>query len=164
MPVNDRPLTVAIAGLGTIGSGTVKVLQKNAELLALRTGRKIEIADVADPDRRDRGFSLEAYTWHDDAGRMASETDADVIVELIGGSEGVARTVVETAIQRGRHVVTANKALIAHHRTELAAAAEAAGVTLAFEAAVAGGIPIIKTLREGLIANTGIALIVEWVI
>ena len=153
MPVNDRPLTIAIAGLGTIGSGTVKVLQKNAELLALRTGRRIEITDVADLDRRDRGFPLEAYTWYDDALRMVRETGADVIVELIGGSEGVARAVVETAIQRGRHVVTANKALIAHHGTELAAAAESAGVALAYEAAVGGGIPIIKTLREGLIAN-----------
>ena len=149
----STPLRVAVAGLGTVGSGVVKVLQANAALLALRTGRPIVLTDVADPDRRDRGFPVDAYTWWDDALAMCTAADVDVVVELIGGAEGVARRVVETAIGRGRHVVTANKALIAHHGTALATAAEAAGVTLACEAAVAGGIPIIKCLREGLVAN-----------
>jgi homoserine dehydrogenase len=149
----NAPLKVAVAGLGTVGGGTVRLLQTNAELLARRSGRAIEITAVADLDRRDRGFSVDGYVWYDDALRMAAEADAEVIVELIGGAEGVARRVCETAIARGRHVVTANKALIAHHGTALAAAAERAGVTLAYEAAVAGGIPIIKVLREGLVGN-----------
>jgi homoserine dehydrogenase len=147
------PLKLAIAGLGTVGGGTVKILQANAPLLRQRTGRDIVITAVADVDRRDRGFPVDAYRWFDDAVRMAREADADVVVELIGGAAGVAKAVCEAAIGAGRHVVTANKALIAHHGTELARAAENAGVTLAFEAAVAGGIPIIKSVREGLVGN-----------
>ncbi|TVR80823.1 MAG: homoserine dehydrogenase [Rhodospirillales bacterium] len=147
------PLRVAIAGLGTVGSGTVRLIEANAGLLAARTGREIVITAVADLDPRDRGFATESYRWYDNALAMAENTDADVIVELIGGAEGIARKVCETAIARGRHVVTANKALIAHHGTDLARAAEAAGVTLAYEAAVGGGIPVIKSLREGLVGN-----------
>jgi homoserine dehydrogenase len=150
----NAPLKVAVAGLGTVGGGTIRLLQTNAELLARRTGRAITVTAVADLSRRDRGFPVDGYAWYDDAVRMAAEADAQVIVELIGGAEGVARNVCETAIARGRHVVTANKALIAHHGTALAAAAERAGVTLACEAAVAGGIPIIKVLREGLVGNS----------
>ena len=149
----QEPLRVAVAGLGTVGTGTVRLLQTNAALLRQRTGRDIAISAVADLDHRDRGISLASYHWYDDAVAMAREADADVIVELIGGSEGVAKAVCETAIVAGRHVVTANKALIAHHGTALARAAEAAGVTLAYEAAVGGGIPIIKSLREGLVGN-----------
>lgn len=149
----SRPLKVAVAGLGTVGGGTVKLLQANAALLAERTGRPIVITAVADRDRRDRGFSVEGYRWYDDAVAMAREADAEVIVELIGGSAGVALQVCEAAIAAGRHVVTANKALIAHHGMALAAAAEARGVTFGYEAAVAGGIPIIKGLREGLVGN-----------
>jgi homoserine dehydrogenase len=148
-----EPLKVAVAGLGTVGTGTVRLLQTNAALLRQRTGRAIEIIAVADLDRRERGISLAGYTWCEDAVAMARDSGADVVVELIGGSEGVAKAVCETAIAAGRHVVTANKALIAHHGTALAEAAEAAGVTFAYEAAVAGGIPIIKSLREGLIGN-----------
>lgn len=149
----EKPLQIAVAGLGTVGTGVVRLLQTNAGLLRQRTGREIGIVAVADLDRRDRGVSLESYTWYDDAVAMARSTEADVIVELIGGSDGVAKAVCETAIAAGRHVVTANKALIAHHGTALARAAEAANVTLAYEAAVGGGIPIIKSLREGLIGN-----------
>ncbi len=149
----NPPLRVAIAGLGTVGGGTVKLLQANARLLADRCGREIAITAVSDLDRRDRGFPVDGYAWYGDAVAMAGDADADVVVELIGGAEGAARRVVETAIAAGRHVVTANKALIAHHGTELAIAAERAGVTLAYEAAVAGGIPIIKSLREGLVGN-----------
>lgn len=148
-----EPLRVAVAGLGTVGTGTVRLLQTNAALLRQRTGRDIEITAVADLDRRDRGISLTACAWYEDAVAMARDCGVDVIVELIGGSEGVAKAVCETAIAAGRHVVTANKALIAHHGTALAEAAEAAGVTLAYEAAVGGGIPIIKSLREGLVGN-----------
>ena len=146
-------LRVAVAGLGTVGTGAVRLLQTNAALLRQRTGRDIELVAVADLDRRNRGISLTGCTWYADAVAMARDSGADVIVELIGGSDGVAKAVCETAIAAGRHVVTANKALIAHHGTTLAKAAEAAGVTLAYEAAVGGGIPIIKSLREGLIGN-----------
>ena len=149
----SEPLRVGIAGLGTVGSGTVKVLQQNARELAERCSRAIEITAVADPDRRDRGFPVAGYQWYDDGIAMAREAPADVIVELIGGSEGPARRVSEAALASGRHLVTANKALIAHHGLELARAAEAAGVQLRFEAAVAGGIPIIKSIKEGLAGN-----------
>ncbi|MGF1641135.1 MAG: homoserine dehydrogenase [Rhodospirillales bacterium] len=149
----SQPLKIAVAGLGTVGSGTVRLLQENAGLLAERAGRPIVLTAVSDLDRRDRGLPLSGCTWYDDAVAMVEAADFDVLVELIGGSEGVARTVCATAIAAGRHVVTANKALIAHHGMELAVSAEAAGVTLAYEAAVGGGIPIIKGLREGLVGN-----------
>lgn len=150
----SKPLKVAIAGLGTVGGGTVRVLQGNAELIRRRCGREVVIAAVSALERpRDRGFDVSAMRWYDDAVTMAREADADVVVELIGGSGGVAKAVCETALAHGRHVVTANKALLAHHGTALARQAEAAGLTLAYEAAVAGGIPVIKALREGLAAN-----------
>jgi homoserine dehydrogenase len=148
-----EPLRVAVAGLGTVGTGTVKLLQANAELLRQRTGRQIALSAVSDLDRRDRGICLTACAWHEDAVAMARESDADIIVELIGGSEGVAKAVCEAAIAARRHVVTANKALVAHHGTALAKAAENVGVSFAYEAAVGGGIPIIKSLREGLVGN-----------
>jgi homoserine dehydrogenase len=144
---------VAVAGLGTVGGGTVRLLQANGDLLARRLGRSIVVTAVADRDRRDRGFSVDGYRWFDDPLAMARDADADVVVELIGGHEGIARALCEAAIARGRHVVTANKALIAHHGIDLAGAAEARGVAFGCEAAVAGGIPILKSLREGLIGN-----------
>ncbi|MGE4064522.1 MAG: homoserine dehydrogenase [Rhodospirillaceae bacterium] len=148
------PLKVAIAGLGTVGAGALKILHQNAPEIAARCGRPIVVSAVASRDKnKDRGVPLSNVTWFDDAAAMAAESDADVVVELIGGSEGVARKTVEAAIAGGRHVVTANKALLAHHGVALAAAAEKAGLALNFEAAVAGGIPIIKALREGLAAN-----------
>jgi len=147
-------LKVGIAGLGTVGVGVVKLLREQAELLCLRCGREIEVVAVSARDHgRDRGIDLAGLRWHDDAAALAADADVDVVVELIGGEGGIAKAVAETAIAHGKHVVTANKALIARHGTSLALAAEAAGVTLQFEAAVAGGIPIVKALREGLSGN-----------
>jgi homoserine dehydrogenase len=145
---------IAIAGLGTVGAGLLQLLERQADLLAARAGRRIVVAAVSARDRRrDRGVSLSAVRWYEDAAAMAADPEIDVVVELIGGSDGIARAVVETALQQKKHVVTANKALMARHGTALAEAAEAAGLALAFEASVAGGIPIIKALREGLSGN-----------
>jgi len=148
------PLKIAVAGLGTVGAGVLKILAGQRALLAQRAGRDVEVVGVSARDRnRDRGVPLDGYAWFDDAVQMARETDAHVVVELIGGSDGIAKDVVEAAIDGGKHVVTANKALLAHHGTALAKRAEKAGVALAYEAAVAGGIPIVKAMREGLAAN-----------
>ncbi|MFZ6763740.1 homoserine dehydrogenase [Pseudoroseomonas sp. WGS1072] len=149
-----RPLSVAVAGLGTVGAGLLALLRQNAELIAARAGRPIVVTAVSARDRgRDRGVPLEGLRWYDDPVAMAAEAPADVVVELIGGSAGPARATVEAALGARRPVVTANKALLALHGVALAAQAEAAGVPLAYEAAVAGGIPAIKALREGLAAN-----------
>ncbi len=148
------PLRFGIAGLGTVGAGTVKVLRTHAEKLATRGGREFVLTAVSARDRnKDRGVDFGDCTWHDDAMALVTDPNVDVVVELIGGAEGIARELTEAALAAGKHVVTANKALIAHHGTALARAAEAAGVALAYEAAVAGGIPIIKALREGLAGN-----------
>ncbi len=151
-----KPLKIAVAGLGTVGAGLVKLLSDNAPAIAARSGRAIEVVAVSARDRsKDRGVVIPAaVAWYEDAAKMAAEADVDVVVEVIGGSDGIAKQVVETAIGRGLSVVTANKALLAHHGTALARAAEAKGVQLAFEAAVAGGIPIIKALKEGLAGNS----------
>ena len=148
------PLRIAIAGLGTVGAGTAQLLLANAELIAARAGRPLVIAAVSAREaQRQRGVDLSGARWFSDAAAMARHPEIDVVVELIGGSEGVAREVVTGAIAAGKHVVSANKALLAHHGTALARAAEARGVALHFEAAVAGGIPVLKALREGLAAN-----------
>lgn len=148
------PLKIGVAGLGTVGAGTVKLLRQQADLLRQRCGRDISVTAVSARDaNKDRGFSMDGLTWHDDPVDLAGDDNVDVVAELIGGSDGIAKSLVETAIENGKHVVTANKALIAHHGTALAKAAEKADVALAFEAAVAGGIPIVKALREGLSAN-----------
>lgn len=150
----NLPLNVGVAGLGTVGAGTVQLLQKHGESLALRCGRPIRVAAVSARDRaRDRGVDLTGITWHDDPIAIARDPGIDVAVELMGGSDGIAKAFVEAAIDAGKHVVTANKALLAHHGTALARVAEAKGVAIAYEAAVAGGIPIIKALREGLAGN-----------
>jgi homoserine dehydrogenase len=150
----NAPLKIAVAGLGTVGAGTVQLLQRQADHLALRAGRPLVVAAVSARDKsRDRGADLSAARWYDDAAVLAADPEIDIVVELIGGSDGIGRQVVETALAHKKHVVTANKALMAEHGTALAEEAEAAGVSLAFEAAVAGGIPIIKTLREGLVGN-----------
>ncbi len=150
----DNSLKIAVAGLGTVGAGTVRLIQTHAGDLHRRCGRAIEIVAVSARDPgKDRGISLDGYAFYDDPVAMANNAGADVVVELIGGAEGVAKQVIEAALTSGRHVVTANKALIATHGTALARAAEQAGVSLSYEAAVAGGIPIIKTLREGLAGN-----------
>ena len=147
-------LRIGIAGLGTVGGGVVRLLEQQRETLSLRCGREIKVVAVSARDRnRKRDIDLNGATWHDDPVALARGNDVDVVVELIGGSDGVAKQVVETAIAAGKPVVTANKALLAHHGTALAVAAEKAGVALAYEAAVAGGIPIIKALREGLVGN-----------
>jgi len=148
------PLTIAIAGLGTVGTGVVRLLAENGALIERRAGRPIRVVAVCARDRtRERGMDLGRCAWFGDAVAMAREAPADVFVELIGGSDGVARAAVEAAIGARRPVVTANKALLAHHGTALARLAESQRVPLAFEAAVAGGIPVIKTMREGLAGN-----------
>ncbi len=149
-----EPLKVAVAGLGTVGAEVVRILAHQRALLGQRCGREIAVTAVSARDRgRDRGVDISGFAWFDDAARMAREAEADVFVELIGGADGIAKTACEAALDAGRDVVTANKALIAKHGTALATAAEGAGRTLAYEAAVAGGIPIVKALREGLAAN-----------
>jgi homoserine dehydrogenase len=150
----SNPLNIAIAGLGTVGSGTVRLLREQEDILARRCGRRIRVTAVSARDRgRNRDIDISGYDWFEDAAEMAREADAEVVVELIGGSDGIAKAVCEAAISAGRHVVTANKALVALHGTALARAAEDKGVSLSYEAAVAGGIPIIKCLREALAAN-----------
>ena len=148
-----RPLSVAVAGLGTVGGGVLKLLRDNADIVAARAGRPIAVTAVSARDRnKDRGVPITGLRWYEDPVALAADPAVDVIVELIGGSEGPAKALVEAAIAAGKPVVTANKALIAVHGAELAAA-EARGVPLAFEASVAGGIPVIKAIREGLAAN-----------
>ena len=150
----SEPLRIGIAGLGTVGAGTVEVLRTHAEKLAARGGREFRLTAVSARDRsRDRGIDVGDCVWHDDAMVLATDPNVDVVVELIGGAEGIARDLTEASLAAGKHVVTANKALIAHHGAALARTAEASGVALAYEAAVAGGIPIIKALREGLAGN-----------
>jgi homoserine dehydrogenase len=148
------PLTVGIAGLGTVGGGVLRILRDQAELVTARAGRPIRVVAVSARDRaRDRGVSLDGLDWHGDPLALAADPAVDVVVELIGGSEDPARGLVRAALDAGKPVVTANKALLARHGTELAQASERSGAALAYEASVAGGIPIIKTLREGLAAN-----------
>ncbi len=149
-----RPLSVALAGLGTVGGGVLRLLRENADLVAARAGRPIAVTAVSARDRsRDRGVSLSGLRWYDDPVALAADPSVDVVVELIGGADGVALALVEAAIAAGKPVVTANKALLAVHGATISAAAEQRGVALGFEAAVAGGIPVIKLLREGLAGN-----------
>ena len=146
----SKSLRIAIAGLGTVGGGVVKALASPE--LAARAGRKLEVVAVSARNRgKDRGFDHSRMTWMHDAAELA-KSDADVVVELIGGEDGIALAVVEGALKAKKHVVTGNKALLARHGARLAALAEANGVALKWEAAVAGGIPIVKALRESLIA------------
>jgi homoserine dehydrogenase len=146
----NKPLRIALAGLGTVGGGVVKALG-NPEV-SERAGRKLEIVGVSARDRKkDRGFDATKLNWTDDPVSLV-RSDADVVVELIGGEDGIALAVVEGALEAKRHVVTGNKALLAKHGARLAGLAEKNGVALKWEAAVAGGIPIVKALRESLIA------------
>lgn len=151
----EKSLRIAIAGLGTVGVGVIKLLQENAVLHASRTGGcAVQVVAVSARSKdKDRGINLSAYAWEDDPVALASREDVDVVVELMGGDEGDARELVETALATGKDVVTANKALIAKHGLALAALAEKHDTQLAFEAAVAGGIPILGALRHGLAAN-----------
>jgi homoserine dehydrogenase len=148
------PLRVGIAGLGTVGAGVLKLLHKQAELLTQRCGRRVTVAAVSARDRtKDRGVDLKGVRWYADAVAMAHDQEIDIVVELIGGASGPAKAVCEAAIATRKHVVTANKALLALHGAALARAAEDNGIVLGYEAAVAGGIPIVKALREGLAGN-----------
>jgi homoserine dehydrogenase len=149
-----RPLNIGLAGLGTVGGGVVRLLAEHAELIAERAGRPIRLAAVSARDRaKNRDLPLDDARWVDDAKALAADPAVDVVVEVIGGSDGIARALTEAAIAAKKPVVTANKAMLALHGTALARAAEAAQVPIACEAAVAGGIPIVKALREGLAAN-----------
>lgn len=149
-----EPLKVGVAGLGTVGASVVRILHENAGAIALRAGRPVTVTAVSARDKgRDRGLNLDGVAWHMDSSQLARSSDVDVVVELIGGANGAAKACVETAIESGRPVVTANKALLAKHGVAIARAAEEAGVAIGFEAAVAGGVPVVKTLREGLTAN-----------
>ncbi len=149
-----EPLRIALAGLGTVGSGVIKLLDANGGLIARRAGRPIEIVAVSARDRsKDRGVDLSRFEWVDDTAALATHAHADVVVELIGGSDGPALTLARATLSGGKGFVTANKAMIAHHGLELARTAEGAGAALKFEAAVAGGVPVIKGLREGAAAN-----------
>jgi homoserine dehydrogenase len=150
----SRPLSVGLAGLGTVGGGVMTLLRDNAEIVAARAGRSIAVTAVSARDRtKDRGFALTGLRWYEDPVALASDPAIDVVVELIGGSEGPARALAQAVLAAGKPLVTANKALLAVHGAELAHTAEEYGVPLAFEAAVAGGIPVIKALREGLAGN-----------
>lgn len=149
-----EPLRLGIAGLGTVGVGVVKIIRQKANLLALRTGRPIKIVAVSARSKgKDRGVNLSEYEWEDDPVALAKRDDIDVFVELMGGHEGPAKDATEAALASGKDVVTANKALLAHYGNELAHSAEKSGNVIRFEAAVAGGIPVIKALTEGLAGN-----------
>ena len=149
-PQPIAPLRIALAGLGTVGAGLVRLIEANGELIARRAGRPVEIVAVSARDRsKDRGIDLSPYDWEDDMTALAERPDVDVVVELVGGADGPALTTARRALGAGKALVTANKAMIAHHGLELAQLAEANGAALRFDAAVAGGIPVIKGLREG---------------
>ncbi len=148
----SSPFRVALAGLGTVGGGTVRLLREQAELIEKRVGRRVDLV-AASALEKPPGLDLSGVRWFADAVTMAAEAEADLVIELIGGAHGIALKVCETALTAGKHVVTANKAMLAYHGADLAALAESKGVFLGFEASVAGGIPVIKVLREGLAAN-----------
>ena len=148
-------LRLGIAGLGTVGTGVLDILATHGDLIAARAGKPVKVIGVSARSKaKARGkHDLSKLEWHDDPVALAKSADIDVFIELIGGDTGPAKQAVEAAIASGKHVITANKALLAHHGAALARTAEAKGVALNFEAAVAGGIPAIKTLREGLVGN-----------
>ena len=147
-------LRVGIAGLGTVGAETFRILLERKDMLLSRSGKKIEVVAVSSRNRDlDRGIDLSGVEWVDDARNLCLKSNVDVVVELIGGSEGIAKDIAVAAVNNNKFFVTANKALIAQHGDEIGKNAEENGVSIGFEAAVAGGIPIIKTLREGLGGN-----------
>lgn len=150
----SNSLRLGIAGLGTVGTGVLDILRTHGALVDMRAGRGVVVTGVSARSRgKDRGHDLSKLEWHDDPVALATSSGIDVFIELIGGDSGPAKHAVEAALASGKHVITANKALLAHHGVALAKLAESAGVSLNFEAAVAGGIPVIKTLREGLAGN-----------
>ncbi len=147
------PLSLGIAGLGTVGVGIVRIVQKHSDLLAARTGRPIVITAVSARSQKDRGVDLSAYAWEADPVALAKRDDVDVVIEVMGGHDGPAKALSEAALAAGKDLVSANKALLAIHGQALAETAEANGRVIRFEAAVAGGIPVVKTLVEGLAGN-----------
>ncbi|MGN6289659.1 MAG: homoserine dehydrogenase [Sphingopyxis terrae] len=148
------PLRVARAGIGVVGSGVVRLLEANRDLIARRAGRAVEIVAISARDRqKDRGVDLSSYRWEDDMAALVEAEDVDVVVEMVGGADGPALTLARQALGAGKALVTANKAMIAHHGLDLARIAEAQDRPLKYEAAVAGGIPVIKAIREGASAN-----------
>ena len=150
----SEPLRLGIAGLGTVGIGIVKIVQRHADLIERRCGRRIVITAVSARDRtKNRDADLSDYAWETDPVALAKRADVDIFIEVMGGSEGPAQDATLAAIEAGKDVVTANKALLAHQGQALAEAAEARGRVIRFEAAVAGGIPVIKALTEGLAGN-----------
>ncbi|CEF40416.1 homoserine dehydrogenase [Acetobacter tropicalis] len=151
---SSSPLRLGIAGLGTVGAGVIRLLETNADLITARAGRPLKVVAVSARDRtRDRGVNVSGLRWYDNAVDLVTDPEVDVVVELIGGAEGPARALVEAALQAGKPVVTANKALLAIHGPALAQVSAEKSAPLLFEAAVAGGIPAIKTVREGLAAD-----------
>jgi homoserine dehydrogenase len=153
-----KPIHVGLLGLGTVGGGTIEVLRRNREEIARRAGREIVVTAASARDlAKPRGFALDGIELVKDAADLVTRPDIDIVVELVGG-DAVARELVLRALDHRKHVVTANKALLAKHGTEIFARAHAKGVMVAFEASVAGGIPIIKAIREGLSANR-----IEWI-
>ncbi len=149
-----QPLRVGVAGLGTVGGGVLRLLDENAALIAARAGRPITVTAVSARDPgRERGLPLQGVRWVENPAALATDPALDVVVEVIGGAEGTARALAEACLAAGRPLVTANKALLAVHGTELARLAEQTHTAFGFEAAVAGGIPVIKALREGLAGN-----------
>ena len=153
--VPSGPLRVGIAGLGVVGGEVARQLCHNGVTLAAVAGRELVLTVVSARSRNaDRGFDMAGIDWVDDARDIAGRDDVDIVIEMIGGEEGVALDLATGALQSGKHVITANKALLAHHGTMLAELAEAHGVGLMFEAAIAGGIPAVKALREGLAGNS----------
>lgn len=149
-----QPLRIAIAGLGTVGAGVIKLLHENADVITARCGRPLQVVAVSARNRhQDRGVDLLSMRWEDNPVAFASADDVDVVVELIGGADGTAKALCEQTLSNGKPVVTANKALIAHHGRHLAHLSATHNVALSFEAAVAGGIPVIRAMRGGLSAN-----------
>ena len=148
------PLRIGVIGLGTVGGGVVKITNTHRDLLTARTGREVVVTAVSAQSRsKDRGFDISGFAWEDDPVALARRDDVDLVVEAMGGEDGPAKAAVETALALGKHVVTANKAMLAHHGQAMAETAEANGAALRYEAAVAGGIPCVKALTEGMAAN-----------
>ena len=154
MSQDTSPLKIAIAGLGVVGAEVARQLLRRQQSLALASGRMLQLVAVsARSASADRGFLMDQIDWHDNPIELSDRADVDVIIEMIGGSEGVALDLTMAALKNGKHVITANKAMIAHHGAELASVSEDNNCYLLFESAVAGGIPAVRTLREGLAGN-----------
>ncbi|MEO0719090.1 MAG: homoserine dehydrogenase, partial [Pseudomonadota bacterium] len=152
--MTNAPLRIGVAGLGTVGAGVLKIFAAHQDQLNARSGRPLEVVAVSARNKnKDRGVDVSGFSWEDDPVALARRGDVDLVIEVIGGSDGPAKAATEAALARGAHVVTANKAMMAVHGGHLAQLAEAHGASLRFEAAVAGGVPIVKALGEGLAAN-----------